>query len=123
VTGEAARAGPSVAALFAILWDGLADLLGTAATATLLRRAAQRAARRSPDLAGVVIQRDGLVYRYTCPHTWNDQSDGTPLALLELVRELRPLLVEMTGQIVIQHLEQILELREAGLLALKEDPQ
>jgi hypothetical protein len=32
-----------------------------------------------------------------------------------------PLLVEMTGQIVIRHLEQILELRERDLFALQEE--
>jgi hypothetical protein len=111
----------SVAALFTILWDALADLLGTAATATLLKRAAYRAVARSPELAGLVIRRDGLIYRYSCPPAWNDKSEGTPLALRELVGELRPLLVEMTGQIVIRHLEQILELRERDLFALQEE--
>jgi hypothetical protein len=79
----------SVAALFTILWDALADLLGTAATATLLKRAAYRAVARSPELAGLVIRRDGLIYRYSCPPAWNDKSEGTPLALCELVGELR----------------------------------
>ena len=116
-------AGPelSVAALFTILWDALADLLGTAATATLLRRAAKRAVARSPELADLVIKRDGLIYRYACPPVWNDKSEGTSLALRELVGELQPLLIEMTGQIVIQHLEQILELRERGLFGLQEE--
>lgn len=111
----------SVSALFAILWNALADLLGTAATATLLKRAARRASARNPELAGLVIERDGLVYRYTCPPAWNDKSEGTPLGLRELVGELRPLLVEMTGQVVIQHLEMILELRERGLFAPQEE--
>jgi hypothetical protein len=38
-------------------WDALAELLGTAATATLLKRAAWRAAARSPELAELAIQR------------------------------------------------------------------
>ena len=112
-----------VAGLFAILWDALADLLGTAATATLLRRAAKRAAVRSPELAGLVIDRDGLAHRYKCPPAWNDASEGTPPALRELVAELRPLLIEMTGQIVIQHLGQVLELRERGLFRPEEEPR
>ncbi len=58
---------PTTSILFTILWDALADLLGTAATATLLKGAARRAAARSPELAGLVIKRDGLIYRYTCP--------------------------------------------------------
>ena len=119
----AARPGLSVAALFTILWDALADLLGTAAAATLLRRAAMRASSRSPDLSGLSIKRDGLAFRYSCPPAWNDPSSGVPPALRELVAELRPLLIEMTGQIVIQHLEQILELRERGLFGLPEEPK
>ena len=112
---DAAGTGISVAALFTILWDALADLLGTAAAATLLRRAAMRALSRSPELAGLAIKRDGLAFR------WNHPSTGVPPALRELVTELRPLLIEMTGQIVIQHLEQILELRERGLFGLPEE--
>jgi hypothetical protein len=115
--------GLPVAALFAILWDALADLLGTAATATLLRRAAKRASSRNPELAGLSIKRDGLAFHYSCPPGWNAASSGLPPALRELVAELRPLLIEMTGQIVIQDLEQILELRERGLFGLPEEPK
>ena len=122
-SGRPTDGGPGipVATLFTILWDSLADLLGTAATATLLRRAAKRGAARSPELAGLVIERDGLAYRYTCPPAWTDPSEGTPPALRELVVELRPLLIEMTGQVVIRHLEQVLELRERGLFGLQEE--
>jgi len=42
-------------------------------------------------------------------------------ALRELAGELQPLLVEMTGQIVIRHLEQILELRERDLFVSQEE--
>jgi len=111
----------TVSALFTILWDALADLLGTAATATLLKRAARRGATRNPELGGLVIERNGVVYRYTCPSAWDDKSEGTPLALRELVCQLRPLLVEMTGQIVLQHLEKALELRERGLFGPREE--
>lgn len=111
----------SVSALFTILWDALADLLGTAATATLLRRAARRAQARSPELAELDIQRQGLAYSYTCPPSWSGRSIGTPPGLRDLIGELRPLLIEMTGQLVIQALEQILELRELVLLAPQEE--
>ena len=117
----AAGAGLPVRSLFAILWDALADLLGTAATATLLKRAARRAAAPTPELNGLSIERQGLVYSYRCPSGWSDASAGTPPALRELMGELRPLLIEMTGQLVIQHLEQILELREWGLIASQEE--
>jgi len=96
-------AGLSAAALFTILWESLSDVLGTAATATLLKRAARRAATRSPELSGLVIQREGLLYVYTVPPAWKDKSEGTPPALRELVIELRPILIELTGQVVIRH--------------------
>src|SRR5690349_22345527 len=48
----AAGAETAACNLFGLLWEGLADLLGTAATATLLRRAALRGAARNADLAG-----------------------------------------------------------------------
>jgi hypothetical protein len=109
-----------VSALFIILWDTLADLLGTAATATLLKRAARRASARRPELSELVIDRQQLVYTYRCPAAWSSAStDGLP-ALRDLITELRPLLIEMTGQLVIQHLEQVLELRQRGLLTPQE---
>jgi hypothetical protein len=108
---------PTTSDLFTILWDAMADVLGTAATAMLLKRAARRAVVRSPELAELIIQRQGLVYTYTCPTGWNGRSVGPPPALRELIGELRPLLLEMTGALVIKHLEQFLELRELLLLA------
>ena len=118
--GFTAGAGLPACDLFAILWDALADLLGTAATATLLKRAARRAAARSPELAALVIRREGLACVYSCPSEWSRGLAGTSPALRELVADLRPLLVEMTGQVVVQHLEQIPELRERGLFAPRE---
>jgi len=116
-SGDAA-AESSAAILFAALWEELADVLGTAATATLLRRAARRALPRCPQLAELAIQRENLEYRYTLPPAWKDAAEGTPIALRELVTELRPILIEMTGQVVIRHLEQVPGLRE--LLAPQE---
>jgi hypothetical protein len=121
LVGFTAAAELSVSGLFTILWDALADLLGTAATATLLKRAARRAQARSPELAELAIQRQGLTYSYTCPPGWSGMSGGTPPVLRELIGELRPLLIEMTGQLVIQSLERILELRELVLLAPQEE--
>jgi hypothetical protein len=106
----------SSAALFALIWDGLADLLGTAAAATLLRRAAQRAAPRDPELAELAIVRENLEYRYTLPSAWSDPTEGTQRALRRLVGELLPLLVELTGPLVVNHLAQIPELRERGIV-------
>src|SRR4030095_2665395 len=64
------------AALFAIVWDALAEVLGTAATAAIVRRAAGRAATDSPELVDVVIRREKLDYRYALPHAWSRSARG-----------------------------------------------
>jgi hypothetical protein len=116
--GGVAAAGCSAAVLFSTLWEALADVLGTAAAATVLKRAARRAIARSPELAGLVFQREDLRYGYSLPAAWKEQSEGTPPALRELVTELRPILVELTGQVVLRHLEQFPQL--GGLFSQQE---
>jgi hypothetical protein len=107
---------PSTTGLFEILWHGLADVLGTAAAATLLRRAAQRALPRCPELAALRIVRERLDYRYTLPASWTSPVQPLPGGLAALTCELWPLLVELTGSIVVQRLAQIPELRDRGIL-------
>jgi hypothetical protein len=97
----------TVAQRFAVLWDALADVLGTAATATLLRRAMKGAAGRAA-LQGLSIERDGFSYAYAVPESWHATHGGKPLeALMAVIDELRPLLVELTGPIVIRRLERV----------------
>jgi hypothetical protein len=106
----------SSAALFTLVWDALADLLGTAAAALLWRRAARRAPPRHPELAELAIVRESLEYRYTVPSAWNNSARDPRPALEDLVGELLPLLEELTGPIVVRHLAQIPELRERGII-------
>src|SRR5579859_2659052 len=119
--GGQTGAEPSSAALFALLWNALADMIGTAAAAILLRRAARRAAAQNPELAALLIVRETLEYRYTLPSAWNDWTGGTQRALQNLVAELLPLLVELTGPVVVRHLAQIPELRERGIVSPQEE--
>lgn len=107
--GDAA-AGLSGAGLFAILWDELVDLLGTAATAALLSRAARRALPHNQELIGLIIARVDDEFGYEVPSSFG-LTRGPPVALRDLVGELRPLLVELTGQVALRHLEQVPELR------------
>jgi hypothetical protein len=107
--------------LFAMLWEALSDVLGTSATAALLRRAARGATVRYPELDALVIVREDLEYRYAVPGAWDDRSGRTSPALRALVQELRPLLVEMTGAVVVSHLARIPELRERGLVFVPEE--
>ena len=113
---------PTACALFDLLWDNLADLMGTGATATLLRRAAARAAVRDRGLAGLVIARDGLQYRYDLPEEWRRPDDEQTIASLRtLVRDLQPLLRELTGAVVVDRLARLEPLRAAGILADEEE--
>lgn len=115
------RAGPregTTHALYAILWDALTELMGGAATATLVRRAAQRAATRAPDLEGVTIERDRFVYRYVVPASWDlaPEPRDAARAFDELVTQLRPLLVELTGDVVVRRLRRTPGLERCGHL-------
>jgi hypothetical protein len=105
----------SAAALFAIVWDALADVLGTAATAAIVRRAAGRAAVDSPELVDLIIVREDLDYAYRLPRTWSGKTEGEPIVLRALCAEIGGLLLELTGTVVISRLEQIPALAALGL--------
>lgn len=123
--GETADSGVgadlSASDLFTILWEALADILGTATSATLLRRAAQRAVPRFPELADLSIRRESLEFRYTVPLAWKAPAPDPPDALCELARELWTLLVDLTGSVVVNRLAQIPELRDQGIVPKREE--
>jgi len=100
----------SGAAVFRQLWDGLSDVLGTAAAATVVGRAARRAAPRSPELGELAISRVDREYRYVVPRSF-ERAEGPSSALRELLQELRPLLVELTGRVALRRFERVPELR------------
>ncbi len=104
----------TAAQTFALLWSALHDVMGSAATATLLRRAAKHAETRAPDLGRFEVQRVRFEYRYVVPPSWADQSGDAHASLDALMRELRPLLVELTGAVVLQRLHVIPELSSSG---------
>jgi hypothetical protein len=105
------------AALFKLIWDCVADVLGTTAAATLMRRAARRAMLRSPELGDFQVLRTDAGYTYALPRALVGKAEQTPVALRELVNELRPLLLELTGQVVVRRIEQIPWLQERGMLS------
>jgi len=111
----------TAAALFAIIWDELADVLGTAAVAAIVRRAAGRAEARSPELAGLTIVRDRLEYRYVLPGAWSQGAEHGLIALRALVAEIGRLLVELTGTVVVRLLEELPELRACRLVWREEE--
>jgi hypothetical protein len=118
----------SPAELFDLLWESLADVLGTAATATLLRRAIKRAASHTSWSEPVIVVKNGLDYEYRLPETWkqpgNEEASGEALGALRLVAaELRVLLVELTGPVVVRRLGRLAPFRERGIDFSNEAPQ
>ncbi len=95
----------------------MADLVGTAATAALLRRALKRASAKQPELAAVVLRRDGLEYAWALPAAWHDPERLDAVEhLRRMVRdELHPLFRELTGLVIAHRLAHVPELVEAGL--------
>jgi len=111
---------PTAGELFGSLWNGIADILGTAATATLLRRAVRKAAEHRPELKGLVIRREAIEYAFTVPSSWNEPQTTALDALRDVARELRPLLAELTGRVVLRQLEKVDLLRDHHILTEEE---
>jgi hypothetical protein len=107
----------SAAELFELIWESLADVLGTAAGATLLRRAIKRAAARSaPWSEPISVVRNGLDYTYRLPETWRQPGNDEAVDVLRVVAaELRVLLVELTGPVVVARLGRLAPLRKWGI--------
>jgi redox-sensitive bicupin YhaK (pirin superfamily) len=101
----------SGAALFRILWDALVDVLGPAATAAIVNRSARRAQVRRPELAELGITRVHGEFEYVLPPSF-DKAAGGLAPLRDLLDEIQAPLVDLTGQVVLRHLERIPELRE-----------
>jgi hypothetical protein len=100
----------TTAMLFERLWSTLADVLGTPAAAVLLRRAIKRAVVSAPELGGLAIHREELGYGYTLPVAWEVDGPEPAASLRALVVELCPLLVELTGLVVVRRLARIPEI-------------
>jgi hypothetical protein len=118
---EAAPATVTAEHLFSLLWDTMADLLGTAATAALLRRALRGV--RSPDATQEIeIARDDLTYRYRVPAAWRRPNNATAVsALRTLCAALRPLLIDLTGPVVARRLDRLDQLRAQGITFMAEE--
>jgi hypothetical protein len=114
----------SAAELFELLWESLADVLGTAAAATLLRRAIKRAASRVSSAEMVTVVRNSPDYEYRLPETWRQQGNEEALSALRVVAaELRVLLMELTGPVVVRRLARLASFRKLGIDFSDEAPQ
>jgi len=111
----------TAAALFGLLWGTMAEVLGTTATAVMVRRAAQRAAAHWPVLQQLVIRQDGLAYQFQVPETWQEGANPEVLAALRaLGQEVCCLLRAMTGPVVIRRLARLMPLRRYGIIPEQE---
>jgi hypothetical protein len=106
----------TAAALFKLVWDAMVDVLGSAATATLVRRSARRAAEGSRELEGLVISRDGFDYAYRLPASWTEPRLEAIGALRVLAAQLSPLLFELTGPVIVRRLSAIPALQRSEIL-------
>jgi hypothetical protein len=114
----------SPAELFHLLWESLVDVLGTAAAATLLRRAIKRAASYTSWSEPVIVTKNGLDYQYRLPETWKEPGNEEAVDALRVVAaELRVLLVELTGSVVIRRLGRLASFREWGIEFSDEVPK
>jgi hypothetical protein len=113
----------AASAMFELLWDKLTDVIGTAATATLLRRSIKRAVGRQPTLAELGISREGFEYKYKLPELWQERDPKTLQELRVLIDELCPLLAELTGSLLISNLRSIPEFQQTHLIPGAGEPK
>jgi hypothetical protein len=50
------------------------------------------------------------------PARWNEEDRETLVALRDLVKELLPILAELTGPVVVRRIEALAEFRRCGVL-------
>jgi hypothetical protein len=102
--------------LFETLWTTLGEVIGPTATAALLQRSVRRAAAVRPDLQELVFSREQFVHTYAIPSSWSQDDEDALAALRQIVRELWPLLMELTGNVVVQRLRDVPSLAESGVI-------
>jgi len=91
--------------IFDILWTALVEILGSPATASLLRRSAKRQLGDFPELGELAITRKGFEYAYAVPEDWKHANERSNAALQALVQDLCYLLLELTGPVVLHRLK------------------
>lgn len=97
-----------MAAAFAAVWAAMADILGSAATAAIVRRAARRAARTHPVVAELAVGRKSFTPDYTIPSSWSAPSSAAAAAEFQaFLDELTLLLRDLTGAVVLRRLARL----------------
>lgn len=114
--------GPTASALFSLLWRTLANLVGTPATATLLRRSLKRLETQRPGLSGVRIERAEHDYVFTLPEEWSQASSTALEDLRALYAALCLLSRQLTGSVILRRLEAIPELATLRVSSIEDKP-
>lgn len=98
---EELHAGGSVREIYDLLYETLSEVVGRTATEALLRRALQRASSQDPDLDALARKsgEEGAPVQW-----WSDGRRGMTY-LRAVMRELWPLLIDITGPVVVARLE------------------
>jgi hypothetical protein len=97
-------------------------LLGTAATATLLRRAIKQVSVDHARLPKVIVN-SAIAYQYELPDTWRQPGRSEALDdLRALAGELGRLLVQLTGPVAVRHLQRHCEF-EKHSIRFTEEPR
>jgi DNA-binding CsgD family transcriptional regulator len=98
---EELHAGGSVREIYDLLHETLSEVVGRTATEALLRRAVRRASSQDPDLDALARKGadEGAPVQW-----WTDERRGMRY-LRTVMRELWPLLIEITGPVVVARLE------------------
>lgn len=93
--------GGSVREIYGLMHETLSEVIGRTATEALLRRALRRASSKDPELAALARK---SAEGGTPVQWWTDGRHGMRY-LRAVMRELWPLLIEITGPVVVARLE------------------
>ena len=102
--------------LFDALWTALTDVIGPTAAATLLQESIRRARRSHPGVDDVAIVQRQFEYTYTVPPAWKTTDAAPRKKFQAIVEELWPLLVGLTGTLVVRRLSAVPQLVECGVI-------
>jgi hypothetical protein len=102
--------------LFDALWTALTDVIGPTAAATLLQESIRRARRSHPRVDDVAIVQRQFEYTYSVPPAWKTTDAAPRKSFQAIVEELWPLLVGLTGTLVVRRLGAVPQLVECGVI-------
>jgi hypothetical protein len=102
--------------LFDALWTALTDVIGPTAAATLLQESIRRARPSHPGVADIAIVQRQFEYTYTVPSAWKTTDAAPRKSFQAIVEELWPLLMGLTGTLVVRRLGAVPQLVECGVI-------